>query len=83
MSYIKSHDIDTLQLLKYINDVILYNGTYNCKSKTLQENLIVSNENIILGTGILLRHGLLKGDNEGKIIISHKIQCNHGDYASV
>lgn len=72
MSYIKSHDINTLQLLKYINDVILYNETYNCKSKTLQENLIVSNENIILGTGILLRHGLLRGDNEGKNIISHK-----------
>ena len=72
MSYIKSHDIDTLQLLKYINDVILYNATYNCKSKTLQENLIVSNENIILGTGMLLRHGLLKGDNEGKNIISHR-----------
>ena len=72
MSYIKKRNIDTLQLLKYINDVVLCNATYNCESKTFQEQLIVSNENIILGTGILLRHGLLKEDNEGKNIISRK-----------
>ncbi len=72
MSYIEAHNIDIMQLLKYINDVILYNATYNCESKTFREQLIISNENIILGIGNLLRYGLLKEGNEGKNIISRK-----------
>lgn len=72
IGYIKNHNMDIMQLLNDINDVILYNATYNCESKTFQEQLIVSNENIILGIGNLLRYGLLKEDKEGKNIISHK-----------
>ena len=72
MSYIKNHNIDIMQLLNCINDVILHNVTYNCESKAFQEQLIVSNENIILGIGNLLRYGLLKEDKEGKNIISRK-----------
>ncbi len=72
MSYIKNQNIDSLQLLKYVNDIILYNATYNCESRTFQEQLIVSNENIILGIGSLLRHGLLKENIVGKNVISRE-----------
>lgn len=72
ISYIKNQNIDTLQLLKYVNDIIWDNVTHNYESKTFQEQIIVSNENIILGIGTLLRYGLLKEHNEGKSIISPK-----------
>ena len=72
ISYIKNQNIDTLQLLKYVNDIIWDNVTRDYESKTFQEQIIVSNENIILGIGTLLRYGLLKEHNEGKSIISSK-----------
>jgi hypothetical protein len=72
ISYIKNQNIDTLQLLKYVNDIIWDNVTRDYESKTFQEQIIVSNENIILGIGTLLRYGLLKEHNEGKSIISPK-----------
>lgn len=72
ISYIKNQNIDTLQLLKYVNDIIWDNVTHEYESKTFQEQIIVSNENIILGIGTLLRYGLLKEHNEGKSIISPK-----------
>ena len=72
ISYIKNQNIDTLQLLKYVNDIIWDNVTRDYESKTFQEQIIVSNENIILGIGTLLRYGLLKEQNEGKSIISPK-----------
>ena len=72
ISYIKNQNIDTLQLLKYVNDIIWDNVTRDYESKTSQEQIIVSNENIILGIGTLLRYGLLKEHNEGKSIISSK-----------
>ena len=49
---------------------MLFRSDY--ESKTFQEQIIVSNENIILGIGTLLRYGLLKEHNEGKSIISPK-----------
>lgn len=61
-----------LQLFKYVNDIIWDNVTRDYESKTFQEQIIVSNENIILGIGTLLRYGLLKEHNEGKSIISPK-----------
>ena len=72
ISYIKNQNIDTLQLFKYVNDIIWDNVTRDYESKTFQEQIIVSNENIILGIGTLLRYGLLKEHNEGKSIISPK-----------
>lgn len=53
ISYIKNQNIDTLQLLKYVNDIIWDNVTRDYESKTFQEQIIVSNENIILGIVIL------------------------------
>lgn len=72
ISYIKNQNIDTLQLFKYVNDIIWDNVIRDYESKTFQEQIIVSNENIILGIGTLLRYGLLKEHNEGKSIISPK-----------
>lgn len=70
--YIKKYNINILELLEYINNIVLYNTSYCGNSEKLQDQLIILNENIISITGILLQYGSLKVDNKKNNIISNE-----------